>query len=353
MYKSLLSPFSYGGLAYKNRLVLAPMTRCTATDDHVPTENIQYFYEDRASAGLMVTEATCIAAEANAYPNTPGIYSAEQIDAWKKATDLVHAKNGIIFCQLWHAGMFSHSHFRNGKLPIAPSAVKPHKELVSRLRIPHEISEAMTLSDFKEVRNKFRQAALNAMQAGFNGIELHASNGYLLDSFLHHATNFRTDEYGGSPSNMCRFVLEILDEVAEAVGSEHRVAIRISPITPSAMEALENKPEDEAVFVHLIQELNKYKLAYVHLSSDNDFDEKGYLNVKPSTFIRSHYKGMLIGGGGYSLDLAEQAIANNEFDMVFFGRLLLSNPNLIDMIKADKIELKPFTGEMIAHPPRL
>lgn len=353
MYKGLLSPFSHGGLTYKNRLVLAPMTRCTATDGHVPTENIQHFYEDRATTGLMVTEATCISAEANAYPNTPGIYGAEQVEAWRKVTDSVHAKNGLIFSQLWHAGMFSHSHFRNGRPPIAPSAVKPHKALVSRLRIPHETATAMTAADFKEVRAQFKQAATNAMEAGFDGIELHASNGYLLDSFLHHSTNFRSDEYGGTPANMCRFVLEVLEDVTQAIGDANKVAIRISPITPHAMEALDNKPEDEQVFICLLHELNKLSLAYVHLSSDNDFDEKGYLNVKPSTFIRSHYNGMLIGGGAYSLDLAETAIIDKEFDMVFFGRLLLSNPTLIEMMKAGKIELQPFAGEMIANPPRI
>lgn len=352
MYKHLLSPFTFGKFIYKNRIVLAPMTRCTANDAQVPTDNILHFYEDRASCGLMVTEATCISQDANAYPNTPGIYSEKQIEAWRNVTDKVHQKNGLIFSQLWHSGMFSTSYFRSGRPPISPSGIRPFKKLVSRLRIPHETSIAMTVEDIKDVRHLFKQAARNAMEAGFDGIELHASNGYLLDTFLHHSTNFRTDQYGGSPSNMCRFVLEVLEDVANEVKDSSKVAIRISPITPSAMEALESRPEDEQVFIHLFKEMNKLNLAYVHLSSDNDFNEKGYLQIKPSTFIRNHYNGMLIGGGAYSLDLAEKAIAENEFDMVFFGRLLLSNPNLIDMIKADRIELQPFTGEMIANPPR-
>lgn len=357
MHINLLTPFE--PLELKNSIVMAPMTTCNAGQNQVPGEKMIRIYRDRAQVGLIVAEATCITWDANAYPNTPGIYTDEQVAGWKKVTEAVHEKGGKIFLQLWHAGSMGHREYRkseaepDGSLPPSPSGVKPTKEKVPRSngKLLYEKPRVMDLAEIASIKAAFVNAAKRAKEANFDGVELHAASGYLLDSFLHCYTNLREDDYGGTTKKMCRFVLEVLEEVSQVFGPE-KTAIRVCPVPLPSMGNMEEHPMDQEVFRHLLEELNNHQLAYVHACSDNDSKDRGMLGRKVSSFIREHYKGNVIGGGNYSVPEAEEALASKEFDLVYWGKLILANPNLVALIRENKIDsLVPFKREMIDNPP--
>ena len=349
-YTSLLQPYSPLGL--KNSVVMAPMTTCHADNNQVPTKKMVQIYTDRASVGLLIAEATCISDSANAYPNTPGIYTQQQVDAWQEVTKKVHDQGGKIFLQIWHAGPMGHSAYRNGKLPLSPSGIKPLKDIVPRSngQLRYEQPKEMDESDIAEVKKDFVEAARKAKQAGFDGIELHGASGYLLDAFLHHSTNKRQDSYGKTPKNMSRFMLETIREIQNAV-SDLPVAVRICPVPLPSMGNMSDDPKDKEVFTYLLKKLNTLPIAYVNACSDNDATDTGTLGMRVSEFVRKHYTGTVIAGGSYGIDEAERALKEKKFSLIYWGRLLLANPNLVSRLESgDTNNLTPFTRETIANP---
>lgn len=351
-FRHLLSSYKNHALTLKNRVVLAPLTRCLSHHDQVPSENMLNFYRKRANCGLLITEATCINPNANASSNTPGIYSDKQISAWRSIAETVQEQDAKFFMQLWHPGMMAHSSCSNGAQPLSPSGIKPLREFVPRLKVPYETPKIMDHNDFSSVKNSFCEAAYNAVdKANFDGIELHVASGYLLDSFLHYSTNKRTDEYGGSPENMSRFLLELVNELISIIKS-NKIAIRISPIPIPSMKSISETEADQEVFRYLLKQLELLDIAYIHVSSDNDALHRGTLPSKVSTFVKNNYKGTIAAGGNYSIHEAETALENNEFELAYFGRLLIANPNLIDMLKNnDFSNLREFDFSMIADSP--
>jgi len=338
----LLKALSLEDLTLSSRIVMAPMTRCAASDEQVPSEQMVTYYRDRASVGLLIAEATCISACANAYPNTPGLYTETQVKGWRAVTDAVHAKGGKIFVQLWHAGMMSHSYFREGDLPLSPSGIRPLREKLPRSEVLYEKPRLMNEADFTYVIELYTQAALYAKEAGFDGVEIHGASGYLLDSFLHHHTNRRSDRYG---QEKCRFILEVLDAVSGIL----RTGIRLSPVPLQGMQNMLYDPRDLDVFRTLFKELEKRELAYLHVATDGDaHPELG----RVTQFVRENYNGTLIGGGGYTVESAAQALSNGDFDLISFGRLLLANPDLIECIRKNQ-NLQTFDFKMVEDPPVL
>lgn len=350
-YTNLLQP--YLPLDLKNSVVMAPMTTCHADKNQVPTEKMVEIYQARATVGLLIAEATCISESANAYPHTPGIYTDEQVAGWQKVTHAVHKEGGKIFLQIWHAGPMGHKAYRNGKLPLSPSGIKPLKDVVPRSdgKLFYEQPKEMDEADIVEVKNDFVRASIRAKKAGFDGVELHAASGYLLDSFLHYSTNRRQDSYGGEPENMCRFILEIIREVKHAVNDMH-VAVRICPVPLPSMANMSEDVRDAGVFTYLLNKLNHEPIAYVNGCSDNDLRDTGMLGMRVSEFVRKHYLGCVIGGGSYSIDEAEQALREKKFSLIYWGRLLLANPDLVPRLESGTIgSLTAFSRETINKPP--
>lgn len=333
----LLQPFTLNAaLTLKNRCVMAPMTRCFANDGE-PTQAMAEYYGKRHGFGLIISEATMINKEASGYPNTPGIFSESQVSKWKLVCDKVHENGSKFFIQLWHAGMMSHPSYRNGKQPIAASAVIQNKGFIPRTNktLKYQAPKPMDKQDREEIKGSFLQAALNAIKAGCDGIELHAANGYLLDSFLHYYSNRRTDDYGGTRENMSRFILEIVDELILAIGAE-RIGIRLSPVPVVGMNNMVEDTRDYDVFAYLLSKLHERKIAYVHVSTDNDTKDTGHLDMPVSHFLKKHFVGTVIGCGSYSLETSAEAINEKRFDLIAFGRLAIANPNLVQLIKHDE-----------------
>jgi len=326
----------------KNRIVMAPLTRSFATDDLIPTEDIAKYYEKRADAGLIITEATIVNKQGQGYPNTPGIYSSEQIQAWKKTTQLVHEKGGKIFLQIWHVGRVSHPIYLNGESPVAPSAVKLDGRVPRTEDLEYGTPRALELNEVAGIIEDFKQAALNAIEAGFDGVEIHGANGYLIDQFLHQETNTRTDKYGGSIENRSRFALQIVDEVTKAIGAE-RTAIRLSP---GAYIHLGYTQGDEDTFKFLLNMLNDKNLAYVHTGIFDDSLTFDYLGGTATEFIRENYKGNVIASGGYTSDKSEQDLHLNKYDLVAIGRPFIANPDYVSKVK-NNIELTNYDASML------
>jgi N-ethylmaleimide reductase len=333
---ALFSPLHVGANRLSHRIVMAPLTRMRAAQPgNVPNELNATYYGQRATAGgLLVTEATQISLRGQGYPSTPGIHSPEQVAGWRLLTDAVHAKRGLIFLQLWHVGRISHPSYQpDGGLPIAPSAVRPagHALTASWEKAPFETPRAIRLDEIPSLVEEYRAAAHNALAAGFDGVELHAANGYLLDQFLRDGTNQRTDRYGGSFENRARFLLEVLDAVGDTYGFD-RVGIRLSPLG-TFNDMRDSDPV--GMFGHLLRVLAKKSIAYVHLieargdeHSPDDTIELGSGPAPTATLFRPFYPGTLIGAGGFTRESAEAAVAIGTVDAVAFGRLFISNPDL-------------------------
>ncbi len=332
--KSPLSEFKLNSLFnLKNHIVMAPMTRCKSSDDFVPTPDMAQYYGRRASVGLIVTEGTIIRPDACGYANVPGIFNQAQIDGWKRVTDEVHAHDGLIFSQIWHVGRVSHPHFLHGELPISPSETEMKGHVSRTDGLTYGRSRALAVSEISELVASYAQAAKNAMAAGFDGIEIHGANGYLIDQFLHYHTNLRQDEYGGSPKNMVRFALEIIKACGEAIGYE-RVGLRLSPV--GYLNDVQPCAKDTAVFQYLLNELNSLPIAYLHTGNFNDdvvYAELGDMTM--SGFLRANFKGVLIACGGYTVEQATSAINKQEFDLIAFGRPLIANHDLVEKIKTN------------------
>ena len=326
----LLEPYQLGELTLANRLVMAPMTRNRAPGC-VPNERMARYYEQRATAGLIVSEGTQIAAGAQGYQDTPGIYTDEQCDGWRRVTNAVHAAGGRIFAQLWHVGRVSHSYY-HGLKPVAPSPIPPPgKAYIPDGPLPYETPHALTIAEINEVVEQFRHAARVARDANFDGVEIHGANGYLIDQFLRSGTNQRTDTYGGSVENRCRFLLEVTRAVTDVWG-DRRVGVRLSP-GGTTNGAVDENPV--ATFSAAITALDAIGgLAYLHVVEaavgTNGPDERA---VCATELARPLYRGTLVTTGGYSPESGEHLLEKQCADLIGFGRLFIANPDLVARIR--------------------
>ena len=336
---NLFSPATLGSVELKNRILMAPLTRARSEAEHVPGELIAQHYADRASAGLIIAEATMAMENCCAFINEPGIYSQAQIEGWKKVTDAVHQAGGKIFLQLWHGGRACHPDLNNGIQPIAPSAIAIEDEVYTREgKKPYTVPRAMTLEDISDVIAGFKQAAINAKEAGFDGVEVHGANGYLLDSFLRDSSNKRQDNYGGNVENRARLLLEVLDVVCDVWGSD-KVGIRTSPLN-GFNSMSDSDPEGHTRW--LAKQLNGRNLAYWHLMrSDFLGQQTGDVIAAANEF----YKGNLIGNMGYNLEEANRSVSTGDLTAVAFGVPFIANPDLVERFQngAELNEANPAT----------
>jgi len=317
---------------FGNRIVMAPMTRSRATDN-LPNDLMAEYYGQRATAGLIITEGTAPSPNALGYPRIPGIFSDEQIAGWKKTTDVVHAKGGKIFIQFMHVGRIgSYENLPEGAKLVAPSAISAHGDMFTDTKgmVKTDTPEAITTEGVKDTIAEFVQAAKNAIAAGFDGVELHSANGYLLEQFLNPNANTRTDEYGGSIENRARFVIEVTKAVADAVGKE-KVGIRFSPYN----DFNTMPPYDEVyeTYEYLAKEINKTGILYIHLL--DGAARKAQRGPELISAIRAYFNGILILNSGYTKERATEAVESREADLISFGSLYISNPDLADRFEHD------------------
>ncbi|MCX7166146.1 MAG: alkene reductase [Rhodocyclales bacterium] len=333
---SLFSPLQLGATTAPNRIFMAPLTRCRAGAEHMPTTLMAEYYAQRASAGMIVAEATMAMAGNSSFWHEPGIYSAAQVAAWKLSTDAVHAAGGRIFLQIWHGGRACHPLLNDGAQPVAPSpiAITGDEVQTPQGKQPYVMPRELRDDELPSIVAGFRKAAENAKAAGFDGVEVHGANGYLLDEFLRDGANRRGGPYGGSPENRARLMFEVLDAVSGVWGSD-RVGLRISPLN-SYNSMIDSDPIGLASW--LAGRLNDFKLAYLHaMRSDFFGQQKGDV----MTPIRANYKGVLVANMGYTPAEAAEAVAAGKVDAVAFGTSFLANPDLPARIRAGAALNKP------------
>ena len=322
--EALLSPIRLGPLSLPNRVLMAPMTRSRADAVGNPTSIMAEYYEQRASAGLIISEGIVISPQGKGYPFTPGIFTQGQATAWTTIVGAVHAAGGRIFAQLWHVGRVSHPSLQpDGALPVAPSALAPAGQLYTPEGMkPFVTPRALETGEIAGVVDQFRRAAVLAKQAGFDGVELHAANGYLIDQFLRDGSNKRTDEYGGSLENRTRFLLEIVEAVSSVYGAE-RVGVRLSPLSPS-QGIHDSAPA--TTFQYAAAALRAFDLAYLHVieTRSEAFDWRA---------LRSAFGGPYVANGGYDLDSAAAAIIDGNADLISFGVPFIANPDLVERFR--------------------
>ena len=323
---SVLSPIQLGPYTLSNRMVLAPLTRNRAGKGNVPQPlNVEY-YTQRASAGLIISEASQISPQGVGYPSTPGIHSQDQVEGWRHVTDAVHARGGRIFLQLWHVGRISHPLLQpNESLPVAPSAIKPAGQAVTYQGLKDFVTpRELDLAEIEGIIEDYRTGAENALSAGFDGVEIHGANGYLLDQFLRDGSNQRTDLYGGSVENRMRLMLEVTDAACSVWGA-NRVGIRLSPLQPFN-DMFDSNPE--VTFSYAVEQLNRFGLSYLHVTEMG----KEAPNAAGPAFelanLKRIWKGVYITNSGYDLVRANATLSRNEADMVAFGVLFIANPDL-------------------------
>jgi N-ethylmaleimide reductase len=324
-FTHLFTALKLGALTLPNRILMAPLTRCRADENHVPTALMAEHYSQRASAGLIIAEATAAMDGCSAFGAEPGIYNQAQVAGWKLVTDAVHAKGGRIVLQIWHGGRACHPALNGGKVPVAPSAIAITNDEVytPQGKVPYTVPRELADAEIPGIIAGFKAAALNAKAAGFDGVEIHAANGYLLDEFLRDGSNKRSGAYGGSIEHRARLLLEVLDATISVWGSD-RVGLRISPLN-SFNSMLDSDPV--ATFNWLATKLNDYHLAYLHVMRADFMGEQLGDVMTP---IRSIYQGAIVGNMGYSAEEAEAAISSAKLDAVAFGVQFLANPDLPD-----------------------
>jgi len=324
---SLFTPLRLGALEVPNRLIMAPLTRMRAGQDRIPTPLMAEYYSQRASAGLIITEATAVSQQGTGCPNTPGIYTDEQVAGWQRVTEAVHHAGGRIFLQLWHMGRISHPSFQpGGGLPVAPSAIAPRSgQILTETGMqPYVAPRALETGELPGVVLQYSAGAQRAKIAAFDGVEIHNANGYLLDQFLRDGTNRRTDDYGGSVGNRARLTLEVAEAVAKVWGAD-RVGIRFSP------GGVFNDMHDSnplATFSYVLHELNRFHLAYAHIIVSTEDDIRHGAVSVPLAELRQEFQGPLIVANGFNRETATRAVAEGVADAVAFGRLFLANPDL-------------------------
>ncbi len=348
---NLYEAVTVGDMQLANRIVMAPLTR-NRSPNAVPKPITATYYAQRASAGLLITEATAISHQGQGYADVPGLYAPEQLEGWRRVTDAVHAAGGKIVVQMWHVGRISHSSLQPaGGAPVAPSAIRAKsktylvKEDGSGEFVPTSEPRALALEELPGIVADYRRAARAAIEAGFDGVEIHAANGYLIDQFLRSGSNQRTDAYGGSIENRARLLVEVMEAVTAEIGAG-RVGIRISPVTP-ANDA--SDPEPQPLFGYVARQLARWPLAYVHViegatggardhqQGDTPFD---YAALR-ATYQQAGGKGAWMVNNGYDRELAEAAVAEGRADLVAFGKAFISNPDLVRRLR-EKAPLNPF-----------
>ncbi|MDE8603611.1 alkene reductase [Marinomonas sp. RSW2] len=324
-----------GTFEANNRIVLAPMTRSrTAQPGDIPTELMAEYYAQRASAGFIITEATQISPQGKGYSFTPGMFTAEQVVGWKKVTQAVHKAGGHIVSQLWHVGRMSHASFHVDGLPVAPSAIAPDAQVwvvgedgIGRM-VDCPVPRALSIEDINNIVLDYRRAAKNAIEAGFDGIEIHGGNGYLIDQFLRRSSNKRTDEYGGSITNRLRFVFDVIGAVSDEIGA-NKVGIRLAPfITQRGMD------DAEAIDAILLasKKFNDMGIAYIHLS-EADWDDAPVVSDKFRHELRENFNGSIVVAGNYTAKTGTELIDSGLVDFIAYGRKFLANPDLPDRFK--------------------
>ena len=340
MSLDLFSPIQLGPLALPNRVFMAPLTRCRASEGHVPNDLNTEYYAQRATAGLIISEATSVSATGYGYPSTPGIHTAEQVEGWGKITSAVHAKGGHIYLQLWHVGRISHPVFqRDGALPVAPSAVKPKGQVFTGAGMEDYVTpRALELSEIPGIIAEYVHGATLAKEAGFDGLEIHNANGYLLDQFLRDGTNRRTDSYGGSATNRARLTLEVTEAVIGVWGAE-RVGIRLSP---GGVFNDMNDSNPLETFGHVLRELSQFGLAYAHITqvTAQDIAHGAKDGVGPRE-LRPFWKGNIVSAGGFTKETGNRALAEGWADAIAFGVPFLANPDLPERLRKDAVLNQP------------
>ncbi|WP_025731780.1 alkene reductase [Carnimonas nigrificans] len=331
---TLFDPLKLGALELPNRIVMAPLTRSRANDDRVPSALMEEYYRQRASAGLILSEATSVTPMGVGYANTPGIWSDEQVAAWKRITDSVHAAGGRIVMQLWHVGRVSHSSFLNGETPVAPSAIAaPGHVRRVRPETPHPTPRALALDELPGVIADYRKGAENAKRAGFDGVEVHGANGYLLDQFLQSSANQRDDRYGGSVENRARLLLEVTDACIEVWGAD-RVGVHLAP--RGDLNTIEDDTPEQT-FGYVAEQLDKRQIAFIFT---REFVGKD--SVTP--LIRQKFNGPLIANEQLDRENAEALLERGEADAVSFGELFIANPDLVERLHHHGPYNTPDTG---------
>ena len=328
----LLQPYESNNLKLKNRVVMAPMTRSRATNpEKAANADLQgTYYEQRASAGLIITEGSQVSEKAVGYIHTPGIHSEAQVAGWKEVTEKVHAAGGTIFIQLWHVGRMSHPDFHNGDLPHSASAINPNSKSYTPEGFKDTVApKEMTKEDIEQTIKDFANAAKNAINAGFDGVEIHSSNGYLFHQFFNATSNHRTDEYGGSKENRARFLFEVLDAVKQQIPIQ-KVGLRLNP----SLHGIFGMTMDEdtiPTFDYIIEKLNDYDLAYLHLSEPfTDVSEIPYAETQIAKRYRPIYKGTLMINSNFDQEKGNQVIEDGDADLVAYGKPYISNPDLVE-----------------------
>ncbi len=319
----LFQPLRVGALELPNRIVMAPLTRCRAIERRTPNALMRDYYAQRASAGLIISEATSVAPMGVGYPDTPGIWSAEQIEGWKNVTRAVHEAGGRILMQLWHVGRISDPYFLNGAQPVGPSpvAAEGHVRLLRPER-PYPVPRALELNEIPEIVEAYRQGAENAKLAGFDGVEIHGANGYLLDQFLQDSANKRTDRYGGSMENRARLLFEVTDAIVEVWGAD-RVGMHLAP-RGDAQSMGDSNPK--SLFGYVARELGKRRIAFICAREHSGLDALG-------PYLKREFGGVFIANEGFTQDSAEEALATGAADAVAFGRMFIANPDLVERFR--------------------
>jgi N-ethylmaleimide reductase len=327
----LFEPYKLGANTLTNRTVMAPLTRNRALPGNVPNPLAIEYYSQRASAGLLVTEGTPVSQQGQGYQDVPGIYTKEQIAGWKKVTEAVHAKGGHIYMQIWHVGRISHVSLQpNGGAPVAPSAIRANtKTFVNNTFTDVSEPRALELGEIQGVIDSFARGAANAVEAGFDGVEIHGANGYLLEQFARDSTNKRTDAYGGSLENRAKLMLEVAAAVAKEIGGD-RTGIRISPVTPANDAAADTQAQE--LFDYITDGLSAEKLVYLHVVEGAT---GGPRDVAPFDYasLRKRFKGTYIANNGFDLALANKVLAADAADLIAFGKPFISNPDLVERLK--------------------
>jgi N-ethylmaleimide reductase len=327
----LFDPYKLGANTLTNRTVMAPLTRNRALPGNVPNPLAIEYYSQRASAGLLVTEGTPVSQQGQGYQDVPGIYTKEQIAGWKKVTEAVHAKGGHIYMQIWHVGRISHVSLQpNGGAPVAPSAIRANtKTFVNNTFTDVSEPRALELGEIQGVIDSFARGAANAVEAGFDGVEIHGANGYLLEQFARDSTNKRTDAYGGSLENRAKLMLEVAAAVAKEIGGD-RTGIRISPVTPANDAAADTQAQK--LFDYITDGLNAEKLVYLHVVEGAT---GGPRDVAPFDYasLRKRFSGTYIANNGFDLALANKVLETDAADLIAFGKPFISNPDLVERLK--------------------
>lgn len=340
----LFQPFQIGALALRNRIVMAPLTRSRSSDDGVPPDFAAAYYAQRATAGLIVSEATNISAQARGYAMTPGVWAEAQVAAWQRVTHAVHARGGLIVLQLWHTGRISHPSLQpGGALPVAPSAIKPTGQAFTNEGMQdHVTPRALSTDEVEQIVDDYRHAATCSKQAGFDGVEIHSANNYLLEQFLRDSTNQRTDRYGGSLENRLRFPLEVARVVTEVWGGGDRVGIRISPTTENPGKTPLTS-DVMGTYGAYLDSLSALRLAYVHTIEGETQQTREHPADVDFLALRRRFSGAWIGNNNYTTELAEKAIAEGRADAFSFGRDFIANPDLVERLR---------TGGPLAEAPK-